>query len=731
MCVLIENIKSLYQKGNLNDAYELIEILEHDKTMCTPEDEMRVTMIKGAILIRRGNYKAAEKNLLYSLDLAESQGEQRFIYNRYDNLAALYTDSKQPYQAIEYLKKSMLLKEQVNDEKAYTLSLLQMTSLLFSIEEYEEAKATLKKAFFLVSKVNDINITIYYNIQYVLHLRYEKKYIEAISHYNEIIEDAKNISDPYIETIAYLNQGEILMLLERWDKAEEVINECLSLSRRNQFSTKELAACSMLADIALRKNNISQCRVLYDYVKEHKDFDTDDALQRDIAELGSRLHEAEGNTTGALASYRDYMAYYRQHYDNEQSRTVLYIKARYENVKKERDLREARLQQVESDLKALKAERARAESEKQFKVLIENGTDIIVILNADMDPTYASPITFRTLGYEPADLGRDVFRAVHPDDVNMIFDQLQAAIESPGLAVSCQFRFARKSGRYTWLEGTITNHLQDEYIQGIVCNLKDITERKKSEQEILNFNKSLEKKIEDRTRELQEANDDLEAFSFSVSHDLRSPLRIITGYARMLLSDYDHTMDKEARDHINTILESSIRMSQLIDDLLNFSRLGRKALYRSPVNMDTMVTEIVGDFRKADQTITKDIIIHELYPAHCDMALIRQVWINLISNAIKYSSKKPNPIIEIGAISTSKENIYYVKDNGAGFDMRFAKSLFIVFKRLHDKDDFDGLGVGLALTQRIVKMHEGRIWAEAEVNKGATFYFTLGSSGTK
>jgi light-regulated signal transduction histidine kinase (bacteriophytochrome) len=172
-------------------------------------------------------------------------------------------------------------------------------------------------------------------------------------------------------------------------------------------------------------------------------------------------------------------------------------------------------------------------------------------------------------------------------------------------------------------------------------------------------------------------------------------------------------------------------MSQLIDDLLNFSRLGRKALYRSHVNMDTMVAEIVSDFRKSDTNITKDIVIHELHPAHCDIALIRQVWINLISNAIKYSYKRPDPIIEIGSINTSKETIYYVKDNGAGFDMRFAKSLFVVFKRLHDKEDFDGLGVGLALSQRIIKMHEGRIWAEAEVNKGATFYFTLGHNPTR
>jgi light-regulated signal transduction histidine kinase (bacteriophytochrome) len=139
-----------------------------------------------------------------------------------------------------------------------------------------------------------------------------------------------------------------------------------------------------------------------------------------------------------------------------------------------------------------------------------------------------------------------------------------------------------------------------------------------------------------------------------------------------------------------------------------------------------MVNGIISDFRKGDENITKNIIIHELAPAYCDVALIKQVWINLISNAIKYTSKKAHPMIEIGSVNRFNEIVYYIKDNGAGFDMRFAKNLFTVFKRLHDRSDFDGMGVGLALAHRIIKMHEGRIWAEAEVEKGATFYFTLG-----
>jgi light-regulated signal transduction histidine kinase (bacteriophytochrome) len=166
-------------------------------------------------------------------------------------------------------------------------------------------------------------------------------------------------------------------------------------------------------------------------------------------------------------------------------------------------------------------------------------------------------------------------------------------------------------------------------------------------------------------------------------------------------------------------------MNQLIDDLLHFSKMGRKSLYRSPVDIYHLVSNIISELRKGDDSITKNIILNKLSPAYCDQALIKQVWINLLSNAIKYSAKKNNPIIEIGSVSGQNETTYYIKDNGAGFDMKFARNLFTVFKRLHDRADFEGTGVGLALSNRIIKMHEGRMWAEAEVEKGATFYFAL------
>jgi PAS domain S-box-containing protein len=351
-----------------------------------------------------------------------------------------------------------------------------------------------------------------------------------------------------------------------------------------------------------------------------------------------------------------------------------------------------------------------------------------VVLNRALKPIYASPFVFKTFGYSKSEFKElNLFDLIHSDDKLNISETFNITLASPGTAISAQFRFTEKDGSYRWIESTSTNLLQDETINGIVCNLKDITERKQSEEAIQELNKSLELKITERTSELQEAIKDLEAFSYSVSHDLRSPLRIITGYAKLLMSDHEKDLNEEGKEFVHTILDNSKRMGQLIDDLLNFSRMGRKAVYKSPTDINYMVGCIISDLRRTDDTITKNIIIHELAPAYCDLALIKQVWINLISNAIKYSGKKTNPIIEIGSISLTNETVYYIKDNGAGFDMKFAKNLFTVFKRLHDRADFDGMGVGLALAHRIIKMHEGRIWAEAEVEKGATFYFTLGN----
>lgn len=253
-------------------------------------------------------------------------------------------------------------------------------------------------------------------------------------------------------------------------------------------------------------------------------------------------------------------------------------------------------------------------------------------------------------------------------------------------------------------------------------------EQRRLAESLAALNRDLERRVAARTTELQEANRELEAFTSSVSHDLRAPLRAIQGFARMLAEDQAKDLDAEGRRRVDVIVERAHGMGELIDDLLDLSRAGRAAMRRDPVDMNALVRRVVAELTAAgDGKAVVDV--GDLPPAVGDPSLLRQVAINLVGNAIKYSGKRPDPRIEIGGRPDDGENVYWVKDNGVGFDMRYASKLFGVFQRLHDRSEFDGTGVGLALAKRILERHGGRLWAEAVEGRGATFSFSLPRTG--
>jgi signal transduction histidine kinase len=226
--------------------------------------------------------------------------------------------------------------------------------------------------------------------------------------------------------------------------------------------------------------------------------------------------------------------------------------------------------------------------------------------------------------------------------------------------------------------------------------------------------------LEQKNKQLVEANAELESFSYSVSHDLRAPLRSINGYTKILEEDLSDRLDEQGRRTLNKIIQNTSRMNKLIDDLLEFSKLGRKELEKRNIDTTKLVLSIVEEMKPK-----ANVVVNDLIRAQADHALITQVWINLISNAIKYSEKKANPTVEVGSSLSNREVIYYVRDNGAGFNMEYSDKLFGVFQRLHKENEFQGTGIGLALVKRIVMKHHGRVWAEGKVNEGATFYFSL------
>ncbi|MES2621462.1 MAG: PAS domain S-box protein [Bacteroidota bacterium] len=266
---------------------------------------------------------------------------------------------------------------------------------------------------------------------------------------------------------------------------------------------------------------------------------------------------------------------------------------------------------------------------------------------------------------------------------------------------------------------------KDKVIIGICITAEETTLRKKAEEEIRLLNDSLEKTVKERTRELEEANSELEAFTYSVSHDLLSPLRNIDSFIDILVEDYRNVLDSEGQQTISVIKRNSTLMARLINDLLGFARIGKLPLTQQVVNINGVVTEVIDELRYMTNKLAAKVQLKDMHPAYCDPTLIKQVWVNLISNAIKYSKVKENPEIEIGSMEQKGEIVYYIKDNGVGFDLKYADKLFRVFHRLHKSGEFEGTGVGLAIVHRIVTKHGGRIWADAKPNEGAAFYFTL------
>ena len=235
----------------------------------------------------------------------------------------------------------------------------------------------------------------------------------------------------------------------------------------------------------------------------------------------------------------------------------------------------------------------------------------------------------------------------------------------------------------------------------------------------------LEQKVTDRTARLESVNKELEAFSYSVSHDLRAPLRAINGYSVMLKEDYNDTLDEEGQRILNAIMHNARQMGALIDDLIAFSGMSRKTVEHSPVDMTDLAEKSLGELHELEKPVNLHVSLRSLPDCFGDQSMIKQVWVNLLSNAIKYSSRNAEPRIEIGASANGDKNIYFIKDNGVGFDMKYAHKLFGVFQRLHSASEFQGTGIGLALAQRIINKHNGQIWAEAEPGKGATFFFSL------
>lgn len=336
-----------------------------------------------------------------------------------------------------------------------------------------------------------------------------------------------------------------------------------------------------------------------------------------------------------------------------------------------------------------------------------------------------NPAFINMLGYPD----RDKMLSVNDADLYLITgdrDRWHNLVEQTGLVRDFETRMYRYDKEIIWvrINSRVATGGNDEvlFYEG---SIEDITDRKRAEKEVRELNRSLERRVEDRTAALKNANKELEAFAYSVAHDLRAPLRRIDGLSLAISEDYSDRLDNLGIDYLNRIRVSAQRMGQLIDDLLHLSKIARIEMQIEDVSISKLSTFILSSLHDREPERKVSPIIQTDIDAKADPNLMRIVLENLLENAWKFTSEKEEAEIEVGTIFVEGEKVYYVRDNGAGFDMQYAKKLFEPFQRLHPEAAFPGNGIGLAIAQRIIARHGGRIWAEAEVDKGATFYFTL------
>ena len=373
------------------------------------------------------------------------------------------------------------------------------------------------------------------------------------------------------------------------------------------------------------------------------------------------------------------------------------------------------------------------ESEENYRTLVESANSIILRFRPDGIITFVNPYALSFFGFAREDLvGRNVVGTIVPETASDGLDQRAMILDiavHPGLYKVHQNENITREGRRVWISWTnqvLRNVAGD--VSEVLSIGNDITRLKGMEKELQQLNENLEQKVAERTLELENANRELEAFSYSVSHDLRAPLRAIDGFSYMILSNYSSQIPEEGVQYVERIRANISYMGRLIDAILNFSRMSRQPLITQTIYPSAMVRETLDELQPLTEGRKIEVTVEDLPPLTGDPSLVRQVFANLLNNALKFTRTRENARIEVGSLKKNGHTVYYIRDNGIGFDMQYKDKIFGVFQRLHKPEEYEGAGIGLAIVQRIIQRHKGAIWVDSAIDRGTTFYFHFGSS---
>jgi len=370
------------------------------------------------------------------------------------------------------------------------------------------------------------------------------------------------------------------------------------------------------------------------------------------------------------------------------------------------------------------------ESEYQFRSALMNAPIPIMIHAEDGQVVLINSAWENLSGYTPEDIPtiEDWTSKAYGEKMHLVRADIDALYKANKSVTEGEYLVKTKSGMIrVWDFSSAPLGKLEDGRRRIISMATDITKRTQAEDELSKSHEDLEGKIRERTAELQKANQELEAFSYSVSHDLRAPIRAINGYSEIILKE-SHEITPETQTYLSKITGNARKMGLLIDGLLTLSRLNRKELVHEFVDMNALFRETAGNLIDEQDGRLVEFNLSELPPCNGDTVLLRQVVANLLENALKYSRNREKAIVEVGSLCEGGKTFYFVKDNGVGFDMRYVDKLFGVFQRLHAVEEFEGTGIGLALSQRIIHRHDGHIRAEAEIDKGTVLYFSIGGS---